>query len=294
MVSKKFDTTFLCKEKGKKLIEIKNLSFSYKENSDEGEEKISQAIKNLNLTVKDGEFVAILGHNGSGKSTLAKLLNAQMFPTSGKILIDGMDTSDEEKNWDIREKCSMVFQNPDNQMVATTVEQEVAFGPENLQIENPELKERVSDALKLVNMEKYRKRAPSDLSGGQKQRVSIAGVIAMLSECIIFDEPTAMLDPKGRKDVMEIIQKLNRDMKKTVIHITHYMEEAALADRIIVLNDGEIALEGSAREVFSKVDKMKELGLAVPQVTEIAYDLEKKGIKFDKLPLNIDELLELI
>ncbi|WP_040397809.1 energy-coupling factor transporter ATPase [Anaerococcus senegalensis] len=277
------------------MIKIENLNFSYKNDSDENENiEYTNALNNLSLSINKGEFVAILGHNGSGKSTLAKLLNGQIFPTNGDIWISGMNTKDQDKIWDIREKCSMVFQNPDNQIVATTVEDEVAFGPENLQVKNPELRQRVDEAIKLVGMENYVKRSPSELSGGQKQRVSIAGVIAMLSDCIIFDEPTAMLDPQGRSDVMDIIQTLNKKYKKTVVHITHYMEEAALADRIIVLNKGKKALEGSAREVFSKVKEMKELGLTVPQVTEIAYELEKDGYNFEKLPLNIEEFLELI
>ncbi|MDU5372774.1 energy-coupling factor transporter ATPase [Anaerococcus vaginalis] len=277
------------------MIKIENLNFSYKNNSDENENiEYTAALNDLDLSITKGEFVAILGHNGSGKSTLAKLLNGQIFPTSGDILICGMNTKDDKKIWEIREKCSMVFQNPDNQMVATTVENEVAFGPENLQIKNPELRQRVDEAIKLVGMQDYIKKSPSELSGGQKQRVSIAGVIAMLSDCIIFDEPTAMLDPKGRADVMNIIHDLNKKYKKTVVHITHYMEEAALADRIIVLNKGKKALEGSAREVFSNVKEMKDLGLTVPQVTEIAYELEKEGYNFDKLPLNIEEFLELV
>ncbi|MDU1762696.1 MULTISPECIES: energy-coupling factor transporter ATPase [Anaerococcus] len=277
------------------MIKIENLNFSYKNNSDENENiEYTAALNDLDLSINKGEFVAILGHNGSGKSTLAKLLNGQIFPTSGDILICGMNTKDDKKIWEIREKCSMVFQNPDNQMVATTVENEVAFGPENLQIKNPELRQRVDEAIKLVGMQDYIKKSPSELSGGQKQRVSIAGVIAMLSDCIIFDEPTAMLDPKGRADVMNIIHDLNKKYKKTVVHITHYMEEAALADRIIVLNKGKKALEGSAREVFSNVKEMKKLGLTVPQVTEIAYELEKEGYNFDKLPLNIEEFLELV
>lgn len=277
------------------MIKIENLNFSYKNNSDENENvEYTAALNDLDLSINKGEFVAILGHNGSGKSTLAKLLNGQIFPTSGDILICGMNTKDDKKIWEIREKCSMVFQNPDNQMVATTVENEVAFGPENLQIKNPELRQRVDEAIKLVGMQDYIKKSPSELSGGQKQRVSIAGVIAMLSDCIIFDEPTAMLDPKGRADVMNIIHDLNKKFKKTVVHITHYMEEAALADRIIVLNKGKKALEGSAREVFSNVKEMKDLGLTVPQVTEIAYELEKEGYEFEKLPLNIEEFLELV
>lgn len=277
------------------MIKIENLNFSYKNNSDENENiEYTAALNDLDLSINKGEFVAILGHNGSGKSTLAKLLNGQIFPTSGDILICEMNTKDDKKIWEIREKCSMVFQNPDNQMVATTVENEVAFGPENLQIKNPELRQRVDEAIKLVGMQDYIKKSPSELSGGQKQRVSIAGVIAMLSDCIIFDEPTAMLDPKGRADVMNIIHDLNKKYKKTVVHITHYMEEAALADRIIVLNKGRKELEGSAREVFSNVKEMKDLGLTVPQVTEIAYELEKEGYNFDKLPLNIEEFLELV
>ena len=277
------------------MIKIENLNFSYKNNSDENENvEYTAALNDLDLSINKGEFVAILGHNGSGKSTLAKLLNGQIFPTSGDILICGMNTKDDKKIWEIREKCSMVFQNPDNQMVATTVENEVAFGPENLQIKNTELRQRVDEAIKLVGMQDYIKKSPSELSGGQKQRVSIAGVIAMLSDCIIFDEPTAMLDPKGRADVMNIIHDLNKKFKKTVVHITHYMEEAALADRIIVLNKGKKALEGSAREVFSNVKEMKDLGLTVPQVTEIAYELEREGYEFEKLPLNIEEFLELV
>ncbi|MDU7649944.1 MAG: energy-coupling factor transporter ATPase [Anaerococcus vaginalis] len=277
------------------MIKIENLNFSYKNNSDENENiEYTAALNDLDLSINKGEFVAILGHNGSGKSTLAKLLNGQIFPTSGDILICGMNTKDDKKIWEIREKCSMVFQNPDNQMVATTVENEVAFGPENLQIKNPELRQRVDEAIKLVGMQDYIKKSPSELSGGQKQRVSIAGVIAMLSDCIIFDEPTAMLDPQGRADVMNIIHDLNKKYKKTVVHITHYMEEAALADRIIVLNKGRKELEGSAREVFSNVKEMKDLGLTVPQVTEIAYELGKEGYNFEKLPLNIEEFLELV
>lgn len=277
------------------MIKIENLNFSYKNNSDENENvEYTAALNDLDLSINKGEFVAILGHNGSGKSTLAKLLNGQIFPTSGDILICGMNTRDDKKIWEIREKCSMVFQNPDNQMVATTVENEVAFGPENLQVKNPELRQRVDEAIRLVGMQDYVKKSPSELSGGQKQRVSIAGVIAMLSDCIIFDEPTAMLDPKGRADVMNIIHDLNKKYKKTVVHITHYMEEAALADRIIVLNKGRKELEGSAREVFSNVKEMKDLGLTVPQVTEIAYELGKEGYEFEKLPLNIEEFLELV
>ena len=273
------------------MIEIKNLTYRYP-SADENPGHL--AIDGIDLTINKGEFVAILGHNGSGKSTLGKLLNAQIFPTEGDIILDELNTKNEDTIWDVRKKCSMVFQNPDNQMVATTVEEEVAFGVENLQIENPMLRQRVDDAIDLVGMGEYKKRNPSTLSGGQKQRVSIAGVVAMLSDYIIFDEPTAMLDPKGRKDVIALVEELNRKYNKTIIYITHYMEEAILADKIVVLDKGKVALKGNAREVFSKVEQMKNLGLAVPQVTEVAYELAKKGVDFKSLPLNIEEFLESI
>lgn len=274
------------------MIKIKNVTYTYPGVDDETEGKT--ALDDVSIDINKGDFVAILGHNGSGKSTLGKLLNAQIKPTKGEILIDDISSTDEDSEWEIRKKCSMVFQNPDNQMVATTVEEEVAFGPENLRIEHPELRERVDSALEQVGMLEYRHRNPSNLSGGQKQRVSIAGVIAMLSDYIIFDEPTAMLDPQGRKDVIKLIKSLNKDYNKTIIYITHYMEEAVLADKIVVLDSGKKALEGGGREVFSQVKKMKELGLAVPQVTEVAYGLSQKGIKFDQLPLTIEEFLQSI
>lgn len=273
------------------MIKIENLSYAYPSN-DEGEGHF--ALNGLNLDINKGDFVAVLGHNGSGKSTLGKLMNAQIFPTTGDIWIDDLNTRDENLIWDVRGKCSMVFQNPDNQMVATTVEEEVAFGVENLQVPNPQLRERVDNAIELVGMSDFKTRNPANLSGGQKQRVSIAGVVAMMSDYIIFDEPTAMLDPKGRKDVIKLVEELNKNYGKTIIYITHYMEEAIIADKIVVLDKGKVALEGSAREVFSKVDQMKALGLTVPQVTETAYELSKKGVKFDKLPLSIDEFLESI
>ena len=273
------------------MIKIENLSYAYPSNDDsEGH----FALKGLNLEINKGDFVAVLGHNGSGKSTLGKLMNAQIFPTNGDIWIDDLNTKDENLIWDVRGKCSMVFQNPDNQMVATTVEEEVAFGVENLQIPNPELRQRVDSAIDLVGMSDFKTRNPANLSGGQKQRVSIAGVVAMMSDYIIFDEPTAMLDPKGRKDVIKLVEELNKNYGKTIIYITHYMEEAIIADKIVVLDKGQVALEGSARDVFSKVDQMKSLGLTVPQVTEVAYELSKKGVRFEKLPLSIDEMLESI
>lgn len=273
------------------MIKIENLTYTYPSNDQKEGHK---AIDGLNIDINKGDFVAILGHNGSGKSTLGKLINAQILPTSGDIWIDDLNAKDENKIWDVRKKCSMVFQNPDNQMVATTVEDEVAFGVENLQVPNPELRERVDSAISLVRMDDYKKRNPSNLSGGQKQRVSIAGVIAMMSDYIIFDEPTAMLDPKGRKDVINLVLELNKDYGKTIIYITHYMEEAIKADKIIVLDKGKKALEGSAREVFSQVETMKNLGLAVPQVTEVAYELQERGVDFNDLPLSIEEFLESI
>ncbi|WP_276886343.1 energy-coupling factor transporter ATPase [Anaerococcus lactolyticus] len=272
------------------MIKIKNVTYTYPGIDEDSEGKT--ALDDVSIDINKGDFVAILGHNGSGKSTLGKLLNAQIKPTMGEILVDDISSSDEGSEWDIRKKCSMVFQNPDNQMVATTVEEEVAFGPENLRVQHPELRERVDKAIDQVGMSAYKHRNPSNLSGGQKQRVSIAGVIAMLSDYIIFDEPTAMLDPQGRKDVISLIQSLNKDYNKTIIYITHYMEEAVLADKIVVLDRGKKALEGSSREVFSQVKKMKELGLTVPQVTEVAYGLSQKGIKFDRLPLTVEEFLE--
>lgn len=273
------------------MIKIENLSYRYPANE---ENEGHLAIDGLNLSVNKGDFIAILGHNGSGKSTLGKLINAQIFPTTGDIWVDDLNSKDEDTIWDYRAKCSMVFQNPDNQMVATTVEEEVAFGVENLKVANPELRNRVDSAIELVGMSDYKKRNPANLSGGQKQRVSIAGVIAMMSDYIIFDEPTAMLDPRGSKDVIKLVEELNKNYNKTIIYVTHYMEEAIIADKIVVLDKGKIALEGSAREVFSKVNEMKRLGLAVPQVTEVAYELKEKGLIFDRLPLSIDEFLESI
>ena len=273
------------------MIKIENLTYAYP-SSDEENKKF--ALDGLNIDINKGEFVAILGHNGSGKSTLGKLINAQIVPTSGDIWVDGINAKDHDKIWAVRKKCSMVFQNPDNQMVATTVEEEVAFGVENLKIPNPELRNRVDSALRQVGMIDYKKRSPATLSGGQKQRVSIAGVIAMLSDYIIFDEPTAMLDPQGRKDVIKLVEELNKDYGKTIIYITHYMEEAIIADKIIVLDKGKKALEGSAKEVFSQVKRMKNLGLSVPQVTEVAYELRQRGVDFKNLPLNIEEFLQII
>ncbi len=268
------------------MINLENVNYEYK--SSEGE---FMALKGINLEVKKGEFLVVLGHNGSGKSTLAKLINALLLPTNGKVYVNGMDTTDEEKIWDIRRTAGMVFQNPDNQIVATIVEEDVAFGPENQGIEPREIRKRVDKALEIVEMTKYKKHAPHLLSGGQKQRIAIAGILAMNPECIILDEPTAMLDPTGRSEVMKTVRKLNKEQNKTIVHITHYMEEAVEADRIVVMEEGQIVMEGTPRQVFSQVDKMKELGLDVPQVTELAHELKKEGIDIPEDILTVEELV---
>lgn len=269
------------------MIKMNNVTFEYMSNED----KDFVALQNINLEIKKGEFVVILGHNGSGKSTLAKLMNALLLPTKGKVYVDEMDTTDESKLWNIREKAGMVFQNPDNQLVATIVEEDVAFGPENLGVNPKEIRKRVDEALEMVEMSEYKKHAPHLLSGGQKQRIAIAGILAMRPECIILDEPTAMLDPSGRKEVMRTIKKLNKEDNKTIVHITHYMDEAVEADRILVMSEGKIVLEGSPKEVFSQVEKVKKLGLDVPQVTELAHELIKEGINIPADILTIEELV---
>lgn len=269
------------------MISINNMSFKY----DAEDENSKQILNNINLDIHEGEFVALLGHNGSGKSTLAKLINGLLTPVSGDVLVDGMNTRNEEEIWNIRKNAGMVFQNPDNQLVATIVEDEVAFGPENLGVEPKEIRKRVDEALEIVNMSDFKKNAPHLLSGGQKQRVAIAGILAMSPKYIILDEPTAMLDPSGRAEVMETLINLNKNQNKTIILITHYMEEAALADRIVVMEDGNVVLEGNPREVFSQVEEIKALGLDVPQVTELAYDLQKSGFDISTEILNIDEMV---
>ncbi|WP_323985067.1 energy-coupling factor transporter ATPase [Fusibacter ferrireducens] len=270
------------------MIKTENLYFRYQDEKDE--EKY--ALKDVNLHVKDGEFVVIIGHNGSGKSTLSKLLNGIFLPTSGKIYIDKMDTSDEELIWEIRKTAGMVFQNPDNQLVATIVEEDVAFGPENMGLQPAEIRKRVDEALEIVSMTPYKRKPPHHLSGGQKQRVAIAGILAMKPKCIIFDEPTAMLDPAGRKEVIKTIEYLNKEEKMTVIHITHYMDEAVNADRIIVMDDGQIVLQGTPREVFSKVEHLKRIGLDVPQITQLAYELNQIGYHISTESLTVQELVE--
>lgn len=272
------------------MIEIKDLYFSYE---NEGENKNPRNVINgVNLNIKEGEFVALLGHNGSGKSTLAKLINALFIPKKGQVLVDGFDTKDDKSVWDIRSRAGMVFQNPDNQLVATVVEDDVAFGPENLGIESSEIRKRVDKALESVNMEDFKKNSPHLLSGGQKQRVAIAGILAMSPTYIILDEPTAMLDPSGRKEVMDTVLKLNKEQGKTIILITHYMDEAAIADRLIIMEEGSIILQGKPREVFSHVDEIKKIGLDVPQVTELAFDLKKQGFNIRNDVLTVEELVE--
>lgn len=273
------------------MIKCSNVSFKYINNT-EGKNEEKYALKNVNLEVQKGEFLVILGHNGSGKSTIAKHMNALITPSEGTVIVDGLDTSNPEVLWDIRAKAGMVFQNPDNQLVATIVEEDVAFGPENLGIDPAEIRKRVDDSLEKVGMSEYKRHAPHLLSGGQKQRVAIAGILAIEPECIIFDEPTAMLDPSGRKEVLNNIKYLNKEHGMTIILITHYMDEAAQADRIIVMDDGSIKMEGTPREIFPQVERMKTIGLDVPQVTELAYELKKAGININEKILNVDEMVE--
>ncbi len=270
------------------MIEMKDVTYEY---TSDDEEKF-QALKGVDLDIYKGEFLAILGHNGSGKSTLAKMMNALLLPTTGRVFVNGMDTRDESKVWDIRQTAGMVFQNPDNQLVATIVEEDVAFGPENQGVPPKEIRKRVDESLETVEMSKYKKHAPHLLSGGQKQRVAIAGILAMNPECIILDEPTAMLDPIGRKEVISTIKKLNKTENKTIVLITHYMDEAVEADRIIVMEDGNIVMDGTPRQIFSEVEKVKKIGLDVPQVTELAYELRQEGINVPKDILTVEELVE--
>ena len=261
------------------IIKIKDLIFEYIRRDEEGNvEGITKAVDDVNLDIKQGDFVAILGHNGSGKSTLAKHMNAILYPSEGSVWVDGKDTQQEENIWDIRQTAGMVFQNPDNQIIGQIVEEDVGFGPENMGVETKEIWERVNESLKAVGMYEFRKFSPNKLSGGQKQRVSIAGVIAMHPKCIVLDEPTAMLDPQGRKEVIRAIRALNDVEKITIILITHYMEEVIYADQVYVMDKGKVTLQGTPREVFSQVDRLKELRLDVPQVTLLAHELREEGI----------------
>lgn len=274
-----------------KFIEFQNVSVGY-EDADENVVK-KYVLENLDLKIEKGSFVAVLGHNGCGKSTLAKLCNAILVPQKGKVLVDGIDTSDEMLVNDIRQKVGMVFQNPDNQIVATIVEDDVAFGPENLGVEPEEIRRRVDDSLKRVGMYEFRNSEPHKLSGGQKQRVAIAGIIAMQPECIVLDEPTAMLDPRGRKEVMKTVKLLN-SQGITVIFITHYMDEAVQADRVVVMNEGRIILDGKPSEVFVQIDTLKSIGLDVPEATELTHMLIKKGLTLKRDILNINDLFDSI
>jgi energy-coupling factor transport system ATP-binding protein len=282
------------------VIEFDEVSFSYKVQSrDELDnsvksEPIKNAIEDISLKVNRGEFLVILGRNGSGKSTLARHMNALLVPVKGLVIVEGIDTSNEELVWEIRHNVGMVFQNPDNQIVGTIVEEDIAFGPENLGVPSEEIRERVDNALQTVGIEEYAKHAPHLLSGGQKQRVAIAGILAMQPRCIVLDEATAMLDPVGRKEVMSVLKKLNKENHITVIHITHHMDEACMADRVIIMEEGKIIASGSPAQVFSDVKRIKDVGLDVPQVTELIYELNKEGFNLPSDILTVEKAAEVI
>ena len=269
------------------IVRVENLVFRY-----DDEIITKNAVDDVSLNIEEGEFVVIIGHNGSGKSTLAKHFNGIFYPTQGDVYIKGLNTKDDSLIWEIRQKAGMVFQNPDNQIVATIVEEDVAFGPENLGIEKSIIRKRVDEALALVNMTEFAKKQPHNLSGGQKQRVAIAGIIAMRPDCIIFDEPTAMLDPSGRKEVIDTILKLNKEEGKTIIHITHFMDEATNADRVIVMDEGKITMQGKPREIFARVEELNALGLDVPQMTELSYELGLEGVRLREDILTVEEMVD--
>ena len=273
---------------GEKMVICNELVYKYPQSEDE---QTKVAIDGLNLEVNKGEFLVVLGHNGSGKSTFAKHVNALLIPTEGEVYVDGLKTSVEDNLWSIRTVAGMVFQNPDNQIVATIVEEDVAFGPENLGVDPKEIRKRVDEALKNVQMYEYKKHAPHLLSGGQKQRVAIAGILAMMPKCIVFDEPTAMLDPYGRKEVIRVIKDINKRHGITIILITHNMEEAVEADRIVVMDSGKVVMEGKPKEIFKNVPIMKKIGLDVPQVTELAYELKQNGVNIETDILTINEMV---
>lgn len=276
----------------KDIIKTEKLTFEYIRRDDEGNvEGITTAIDNVSLDVHEGEFIAVLGHNGSGKSTLAKHINAILYPTEGTVWVDGLDTSDDDNTWEIRQSAGMVFQNPDNQIIGQIVEEDVGFGPENLGVPTEEINQRVEESLKAVGMYEFRTHSPNKLSGGQKQRVSIAGVLAMHPKCIILDEPTAMLDPKGRKEVIRAVRALNDVEKITIILITHNMEETIYADRIFVMDKGKIVMSGTPRSIFSEVERLEALRLTVPQVTKLAYELKKAGMPIKDGVLTKEELI---
>ncbi len=271
-------------------IECKNLSHIY----NQGQSNEHIAVENVNLKIEAGEFVAILGTNGSGKSTLAKHFNGLLLPSSGRCLVNGMDTTEEDKMWDIRRQIGMVFQNPDNQIIAAIVEDDVGFGPENIGMEPHEIRRNVTSALRMVDMEEYRNFSPHHLSGGQKQRVAIAGALAMNSKCLVLDEPTAMLDPRGRHEVIDTVNMLNKEKGITIIYITHFMEEAALADRILVMDRGHMIAAGTPREIFQDIGAMKKRGLAVPMAAELAYRLKQKGVKITESVINTKDLVKVL
>ncbi len=275
------------------IVETGDLSFDYIRRDEDGDvEEVIRAVDGVSLNISQGDFVAALGHNGSGKSTFAKHLNAILMPTEGTVWVDGMDTKEEDKIWEIRQEAGMVFQNPDNQIIGQVVEEDVGFGPENMGVPTKEIWERVEESLKAVGMYQYRKYSPNKLSGGQKQRVSIAGVLAMHPKCIVLDEPTAMLDPSGRKEVIRAVRALNDVEKVTVILITHYMEEIIYADKVFVMDGGKVAMEGTPKEVFSRVEELKALRLGVPEVTELAWELKKSGVDLPDGILTVQELAD--
>lgn len=275
------------------IVQAKNLTFEYIRRDEEGNvEGITTAVDNVNIDIKAGDFVAVLGHNGSGKSTFAKHLNALVMPTEGTVYVDGMDTKDADNTLKVRQTAGMVFQNPDNQIVGTLLDEEVGFGPENIGVPTEEIWERVEKSLKAVGMYKFRNASPNKLSGGQKQRVAIAGIVAMKPKCIVLDEPTAMLDPLGRKEVINVLHELNQKEGVTIILITHYMEEVIDADHVFVMDGGKLVMEGTPRQVFSQVDKLKSLRLDVPQVTELAYELKKAGLPVKDGIIRNEELVE--
>ncbi len=272
------------------IVETQNLTFGYPKEDD----TLAEVLHGIDLSIEQGQFVAVLGHNGSGKSTLAKHFNAILLPSGGKVIVAGFDTMQEDKLYEIRQNVGMVFQNPDNQIVATIVEEDVAFALENLGIEPKEIRRRVDEALQAVGMYEYRGHAPHQISGGQKQRVAIAGIIAMRPQCIVLDEPTAMLDPRGRKEVLRTIKQLKEEFGITIVLITHYMEEAVQADRVVVVDNGSLLLDGTPREVFSHVRLLKEVGLDVPQATELIYELQREGVSFPDGILTADECVNAI
>ncbi len=275
------------------IIKAKDLVHEYIRRDEEGNvESIQTALDKVSLDVKKGDFIAVLGHNGSGKSTLAKHINAILEPTEGSLWVDGFDTTDEKNIWDIRQRAGMVFQNPDNQIIASVVEEDVGFGPENIGVPTDEIWQRVEESLKAVGMLKYREHSPNKLSGGQKQRAAIAGVMAMQPECIVLDEPTAMLDPVGRKEVLEAVHALNREKGVTIILITHYMEEVVEADHVYVMDAGKVVMQGTPRSIFSQVERLKEYRLDVPQITLLAYELKKAGLDIPDGILTREELTE--